>query len=187
MTTTHKSLTRVLFVIGCAAAGTSSADSVSGNFMDHNGVASASSGGTVTFTLAADGTVSASLMSTLASGGIHGFGFDSVASTLPESGFPAGQPSNALGWSDVRYGLFRSGFLAASPLPTIINWTIGTPGSYTSVYDVLGGPNPTWDFYLYSASNEAWVALAVAVPEPASYALMGLGVAALSMLRSRRR
>lgn len=167
---------------GAMLVAAAQADSVSGNFLHENGSPSATSGGSVTFTLNGDGTIAASLTSL--DGGIIGFGFDSVNPNLPESGFPPGQPANPYGWLG-SYGYFPSGFLASTPYPASMTWTIGNPGDYSSVSQVLGGPNLSWDFYMFSGPGNEWAAVA-AVPEPQTYAMLALGLGVLGWMRSRR-
>lgn len=159
------------------------ADSLGGYFLDHDGLPSSTLGGRVFFTLEGDGTVRASLTSF--SGGIVGFGFDSPPLNLPESGFPPGQPGNPFGWGTVHYGAFFSGFRSNGPFPTSIDWTIGNPGDYTSVWQALGTVNANWDFYLLSDSE--WGAVASAIPEPGMATLLTAGVVALSLVARRQR
>ena len=95
-----------------AAAG-ARADSLTAQFLHASGAPAAVSGGQVDLDLLVDGRVLATVAA--ANGGIVGFGFNSVQFNLPLSGFPEGQPNNALGWGSGTYGDFTSGFAANAP------------------------------------------------------------------------
>ena len=169
--------------LGLALAATAHADSVAGNFMLANWSPSSSSGGSVTFTLAADGTIAATLS---AVNGIFGFGFASPGvSDLPESNFAPTAPDDPFEWQEI-YGTQKSGFLC-SQCGSFESWTIGTAGEFTSVLQALGGTNSQFDFFLFDRFGNQWAADVSAVPEPANVLLLlaGLGVIARRVARRR--
>ena len=164
-----------------AAAGVR-ADSLTAQFLHASGAPAAVSGGQVDLDLLVDGRVLATVAA--ANGGIVGFGFNSVQFNLPLSGFPEGQPNNALGWGSGTYGDFTSGFAANAPYPAAVSFFIGSFGDYNSVSQVLGGANPQWNFFLIDGNFTEWAA--APVPEPGTWALMALGLVGVAS-RVRRR
>lgn len=163
--------------------GAAKADSLSAQFLHQGGAPSTVSGGQVDLDLLVDGRVVATVSA--ASGGIVGFGFNSVEFNLPLSGFPDGQPENPYGWGSGTYGNFHSGFLANDPYPAAISFFIGGFGAYSSVAQVLGGPNPQWNFFLLDGNSTEWAA--APIPEPGTWALMALGLAAVASRARHRR
>jgi hypothetical protein len=170
-----------LAAMRCAAAG-AQADSLTASLLHAGGAPAAVAGAQVDLDLMVDGRVLATVAA--ASGGIVGFGFNSVQFNLPLSGFPDGQPDNPFGWGSSTYGDFASGFLANDPYPAAISFFIGNFGDYSSVSQVLGGANPQWNFYLIDGNFTEWAA--TPIPEPGTWALMALGLAAV-VTRARRR
>lgn len=167
------------------------ADTLYADFTILFGVPSAS-GGNVTFALNPDGTIAASLVSL--DGPIAGFGFDSVGSSaLPLSNF-----SNALtnpvdnpnGFIDI-YGFHHSGFLLTNFFSdTSVNWTIGNPGDFSSVFQAIGGGAADYDFFLFPGNGNQWAADAqssLATPLPAALPLFATGLGALGLLGWRRK
>lgn len=165
-------------------AAASHADSVTGNFKIVNGSASATSGGTVTFTLASDGTIDATLSAT---NGINGFGFNSPGlGNAVESHFAPNSPENNFGWTD-DYGSQYSGFLCTH-CGSFESWTIGNAGEFTSVWQALGGSTSQVDFFLLDKNYDAWAAKAVSsVPEPANMMLLLAGIGLLASRAARRK
>ena len=169
--------------LGLALAAAAHADAVTGHFDVVNGDASSTSGGTVTFTLAADGTIAATLD---AANGIFGFGFASPGSgNLAESNFMPTTPDNTFGWTAL-YGTQLSGFICGD-CGSLESWTIGTAGEFTSVWQALGGADSLYDFYLLDQNFDQWGGNASTVPEPANVLLLlaGLGLIARRAARHR--
>jgi hypothetical protein len=175
-------LTLLLFL---SAVTVSFADSIVGNFNLDTSLNPVASRGQVTFTLNADGTIAASLVTNYE---ILAFGVDSVTG-FAESGFSPTTPDNEGGWDDP-FGNQSSGFLC-NACGSSESWTIGTPNEFTSVWQALGGNHSSTDFFLadyflpegigaYGADAQS------AVPEPGSLTLLGVGLAGLVLLRRRR-
>jgi hypothetical protein len=141
------------------------------------------SGGQVTFTLNGDGTIAGSASST--SGPIAALGFDSATQFgfgLSSSGYGDTSTLNIYGFqlsAAANFGV---------PTATSLNWTIGIPGEFTSVFQALGGGHSTYDFYMFTDANWAGIAAAIsAVPEPSTWAMMILGFAGVGFMAYRRR
>jgi hypothetical protein len=164
------------------------ADSLVGNFNLDTNLNTVASQGLVTFTLNGDGTIAAFLETYY--NGIVGFGFNSAAVNIAESGFSPTAPDNHWGWTD-SFGYQPSGFLCTACGFTE-SWTIGTPGEYTSVWQALdgGSQQSTVDFLLYDASEGQWGGDAQAggiVPEPASFLMVAPALFGLAVFRRRFR
>ena len=179
---------RTLSLIVCLvvfAAGASFADALIGYFNLDTSLNSQPAAGQVIFTLNGNGTIAASLTS-YGPNNILGFGFDSVAANLPESGFAPTIPDNPFGWLD-SFGYHPSGFLC-SACGLTESWVIGNPGDYTSVWQALGGTTASVDFFLYdSAGTESGGNAQTYSPVPEPGSLMLLGTGALGLFGTIRR
>ena len=180
---------RSLALLACLltfAAGASFADSVIGYFNLDTGLNTSPAVGQVIFTLNGDGTVSATLTD-YGQSTIVGFGFNSAAINLPESGFNPTIPDNPYGWVDA-FGYQPSGFLC-SACGLTESWIIGNPGDYSSVYQLLtGGAQSSVDFFLIDGVGQ-WGGNAQpynATPEPGSLMLLGSGVLGLAGMIRRK-
>ena len=150
------------------------ADSVHGNFTIRNGVPS-SSGGEVTFTLNSDGTIAGSYQA-FDTSLVFGFGFDSPQNITDISFIVPPIDLRINGFGNM-YGVHKSGFgCFCGPS---MSWTIGKPGDYSSVYDVLGGGNASHPFYLTDTTGQ-WAADAAPIPEPNAALLLAGGLAVLA-------
>ncbi|HVP56104.1 MAG TPA: PEP-CTERM sorting domain-containing protein [Candidatus Eisenbacteria bacterium] len=177
-------------LLGCLlvfAAGASFADSAIGYLNLDVNLNTVPAVGQVIFTLNGNGTIAASLTS-YGPDTIVGFGFNSVAANLPESGFNPTAPDNPFGWID-SFGYQPSGFLC-SACGLQESWIIGNPGDYTSVYQVLGGGSQSSvDFFLLDSASGQWGGMAQpysVIPEPGSLALLGSGVLGIAGMIRRK-
>jgi len=172
----------LLATLLCFAVGASFADSVTGFFNIDASFNPVAPVGQVTFTLNGDGTIGATLID-YGSSTILGFGFNSAAVNLPESNFTPTNPDNPFGWVDI-FGRQSSGFLCSQCALTE-SWTIGNPGDYTSVRQVLnGGSQSLTDFFLLDAAGFQWGGNAT--PEPGSLLLLGSGVLGIAGIIRRK-
>jgi hypothetical protein len=173
----------LLATLLCFAVGASFADSVTGFFNIDASFNPVAPVGQVTFTLNGDGTIGATLID-YGSSTILGFGFNSAAFNLPESNFTPTIPDNPFGWVDV-FGTQPSGFLC-SQCGLMESWTIGNPGDYTSVFQVLNGGSAQSfvDFFLLDEAGFQWGAHAT--PEPGSLLLLGSGVLGIAGIIRRK-
>lgn len=176
----------LIFFACVLTGGTALADSLIGYFNLDVSLNPIPAVGQVTFSLNADGTIAATLIG-YDSHNLVGFGYNSLLPNLPESGFFPTLPDNPYGWGDA-FGTQPSGFLCTA-CGTMESFTIGNPGDYTSVWQVLGGgPQSTVDFFLLSGGNQyGGDALSTTVPEPASVLLLGAGVLSAAALFRRKR
>ncbi len=170
----------------CAAAGPSNADTITAEFTVLFNSPSAS-GGRITFALNPDGTVAASLVS-YAGGNYLGFGFDSINPVTTQSNYAPDQPDFPnIGWGTASYGDFYSGFFCPFSCGASETWTIGNPGDYTSVFQLLGGGHASYDFYMQDGVGE-WAASAIPrASEPGTFGLLCIALlGAGRILRARR-
>ena len=181
---------RSLALVACLlvfAAGASFADAAIGYFNLDTSLNSVPAVGQVIFTLNGNGTVAATLTD-YGPDTIIGFGFNSAAVNLPESGFSPTAPDNPFGWID-SFGYQPSGFLC-SACGLTESWIIGNPGDYTSVYQLLtGGAQSSVDFFLLDSAGLQWGGNAQpysVTPEPGSLMLLGSGVLGLAGMIRRK-
>lgn len=168
------------------------ADSLLGVFNVENGSIGNTIGGQIYFTLNNNGTIDASLYSAFSP--IVGFGYNAPTYRYTGSQFlPEDAAYTTTAWTSA-YGIYRSGIYwtdQSSPPPQSINWTIGNPGEFSSVWQALGG-DAQYDFVLFPKNTIVpiqWAASAVAVspiPEADIYSLMVFGLGVLSLVLRHR-
>jgi hypothetical protein len=162
-------------------AGASFADSVIGYFNLNAYMFPVPPVGQVIFTLNSNGTVAATLTS-YGPPTILGFGFDSNSS-LPQYNFSSTRPTYLSSCSD-NFGLQQTCFayFFLDPGPLSLSWTIGNPGEFTSVTQLLTGGTSSVDFWFDDSDFHQWGGNAQPyspVPEPSTVLMFCSGVACL--------
>jgi PEP-CTERM motif-containing protein len=177
---------RSLALVACLlvfTAGASFADSVIGYFnLDAWGY-SIPPVGQVIFTLNSNGTVAATLTS-YGPATIQGFGFDSTG-VLPEYGFSSTRPTylNMDWWDMLGHQESGFGYFWLDPGPLTESWTIGNPGEFTSVTQLLTGGSSSVDFFFDDSDFHYWGGNAQPyspTPEPGSLVMLGSAVLGLA-------
>ena len=138
------------------------------------------SAGEVTLSLNGNGTIAVNVYT--APSTLLGFALNSPTN-LTISGLTS--PAEKTGWSD-DFGSQPTGLGCSPACGSDVSFTID--GSYTSVYQVLGGSGSSVDFFLYITNgvNQYGADAPLSpVPEPSSFLLLGTG--ALGLLGALRR
>jgi hypothetical protein len=85
-------------------------------------------------------------------------------------------------------GVFSTGLACFTGCTGPVSWTISSfDGPFTSVRQLLTGDQSPYDAFFYDGTQYAGMAVETsAVPEPASLALLGLGLAGVGIARRRK-
>jgi hypothetical protein len=154
----------------CAAAEPCHADEIVAEFTALFGSPSAS-GGRIMFSLNPDGTIAASLLS-YAGGNYLGFGYDSINPITTQYNYTPDQPDYPNTVWGTPYGDFYSGFFCPYSCGASETWTIGNPGEYISVFQLLGGGHASYDFFMLDGVG-IWTTNAInRAPEPGTLGLL---------------
>ncbi len=187
----HLSRSLAFVVTAFISVGAAQADSAAALFTDRVGPGDIP-GAFATLSLNDDGSIFATVTS-LTSLKVRGFGFDSNV-RYPTHDFSSPDVLDS-GWG-TSFGIFETGWVHLPGFATqSLSWTIGAPGSFSSVFDLFKGNGSTFDAYANAEATEhdfteyAANFSASPVPEPATLPVLmaGLSLVGLASGSHRRR